>query len=116
MTPIQQQDYIQKVTEFINSDNPYEQERNTLLQELSRLTLDIQQTTDPTELNILQSQSDNILAQLEGLGVVSQDVLEGNEQYYVDKYEQAKDRLNQTDDDVLFTVDVDMTITQMMLV
>ena len=107
MTIEQQQDYTQKVTEFANSDIPYEEQRNSLLQELSKILLKINQTDDETELQVLQNQQNNVLAQLEELGIITEEKLDKDIQYYADKYESAKDRLNDTDGYTSLVLDVD---------
>ena len=111
MTEQQQQIYIQKVIEFLDSNDPYEQERNRLLEQFSELTLEIQTTNDEDKLEDLQDQYDSILAQLEELGVATTNKLEGNEQYYVDKYERAKEIFNDSNDNPSLTIDVDYVHT-----
>lgn len=105
MTEWEQAVYIERAIDFINSDDPYENARNQLLQKMSAAVLELQKTTDEEKRKQIQDQIDDILGQLEELGVVSADRLEDNEQFYVDKYDEAKDQLN--DDMPTLTPDVD---------
>lgn len=108
MTEREQRAYIEQAIDFINSDDPYESARNELLQELSAAVLLLQETDDEEKKARIQDQIDGVLGQLEELGVVSTDRLEGNEQFYADKYDEAKDRLHANDTSVLtLTADVD---------
>lgn len=107
MTEREQSTYIEQAADFINSDDPYENERNELLQKLSAAVLELQDTADEEKRTQIQDRIYDILAQLEEFGVVSEDRLEGNEQFYVDKYEEAKDRLNDDGGGAVLTAAVD---------
>lgn len=108
MTEREQRAYVEQAIDFINSDDPYERERNRLLPELSAATLELQDAADAEKARI-EDRIDDVLDRLEEFGVVSEDRLEGNEQFYTDKYEEAKDRLSDDDDGggAVLTVAVD---------
>ena len=107
MTEAEQRVYVQRAVDFINSDDPYESARNKLLQELSTATLELQRTADVEEKRQIQDRIDGILGQLEGLGVASADKMEGNEQFYIDRYAEAKERLDNAGNEPEWGIDVD---------
>ena len=93
MDPEQQEAYVAMANEFITSGGAYEAGRNMLLVELSEVTLQIQATDDERRLEELRARHAYLVGELEEYGVGPESETDADPSYYLDKAEQARERL-----------------------
>lgn len=93
MSPEQREAYLAAAGDFITSEGAYEAARNSLLVELANVTLQAQATDDERRLAELKERYDGLIDELEEYGVGPANETEANPRHYLDKYEQARERL-----------------------
>ena len=93
MSPEQREAYLAAAHDFITSKGAYEAARNSLLAELANVTLQAQATDDEQRLAELKARYDGLIDELEEYGVGPYNETEANPSHYLNKYEQARERL-----------------------